>query len=332
MGGAAASGFADTYGREGSGVAVADDQDAAGWGYHQGEGAGTQAGADEAGSGVQTGTWAYPDQGGTVGYPDDALDAPAPAGSRMSSRRPARPPGGRRKLLIAGVAVLVVALLGGAAVYALSGQGKPVAASSAPPTRPPASKPQPTPSPTLGKWRHIATRAEDPAALTLAELYPATASGNGQSYSRAAERLDRNCPHAVFGTALKAAMHKGQCTQVARASYVSGDGKVMGTIGVVNLINYKAATQVGKVVGSNEFIGPLAAARGPTRNIAKGTGLVQAEIKGHYLILTWAEYANLHQPSKSHDRSVLVTFSNDLIKLTANRSLTNRMVTGQPQT
>jgi hypothetical protein len=224
---------------------------------------------------------------------------------------------------------LVVAALAGTAGYAMTGNGKPVAARSAPPAKA-AAKPRPTPTPTLGKWEHIGTRAEDPAPLTLAELYPATLSAGGQTYSRVAERVDRNCPHAVFGSALQAATHKGKCTQVARASYITGNGKLMGTIGVLNLATDKAASQVGKVAGSNEFIGPLAGSHGATRRIAKGTGLVQAEIKGHYLILTWAEYANLHRPTASHDRSLLATFSNQLIQLTANHSLTNRMVTGQP--
>ena len=326
---------------EGPGLAVAEADDP-GWGYDRGGGVATaafpaDAGAAGAGStglavedrsGTPAADWDSPGQRATFYYPDDALDAPAPPGSRVSGRRSNRPPR-RRKLLIAGIAVLVVAALGGTAVYALGGKEKPTAASSAPPTP---SKPRPTPTPTLGKWSHLASRANDPSPLTLAELYPATVSQGGQSYTRAAERMDTNCPHAMFGSALKSAMHKGKCTQVARASYLSGDQKVMGTIGVVNLVTYKAATRAGKVVGSNEFIGPLAAAHGQTRKIAKGTGLVQAEIKGHYLILTWAEYADLHKPSTSHDRTVLETFSNELIQLTANRSLTNRMVTGQPKT
>lgn len=320
----------DRFGGESSTVALADAPDSPGWGYSPAGGAGTEAPGGAAGAGFQDPDWAYSGQGTTVADPGEAWPAaPAP---RTTKRRAARPPRSRRKLLIGGMAVLLlVAALGGTAVYALNGHGKPVAARSAPPTSAP-SRARPSPSPTLGKWQHIATRAADPAPLTVGELYPEAVSSSNGSYDRAAGRMDTNCAHALFGTALKSAAKKSKCTQVARASYVSSDGKLMGTIGVLNLVSYQAATKVGKVVGSNEFIGPLAGSRGPTRSIAKGTGLVQAEIKGHYLILTWAEYANLHQPSKSHDRTVLVTFSNDLIQLTANRSLTNRMVTGQPRT
>jgi hypothetical protein len=336
--GPAASGFASSYVGPDSTVAVADPADSPDWGYDSGADGATRT-FTQAPAEADDGGWEYAGQalGPTPTRPgeasdslDAALKAPPARGGRLARRRPKRPPRTRRKLLIAGIAALVVAALGGTAAYSLSGQGTPAPARSTPPRA--ASVPRPSPTPTLGKWEHIATRAQDPAPLTLAELYPPTLSATGQSYARAAEQLDTNCPQAVFGSALKAATHKGKCTQVARATYITGDQKLMGTIGVLNLVNFQAASMVGKVAGSNEFIGPLAAASGLTSKIAKGTGLVQAEIKGHYLILTWAEYTNLHGPASSHDQTLLVTFSNELIQLTANHSLTNRMVTGQPHT
>ena len=53
--------------------------------------------------------------------------------------------------------------------------------------------------------------------------------------------------------------------------------------------------------------------------------------KGHYLILIWAEFVNLHSPTTAAQRAQLKTFSDNLVSGTANVSLTSRMVVGKPQ-
>jgi hypothetical protein len=53
-------------------------------------------------------------------------------------------------------------------------------------------------------------------------------------------------------------------------------------------------------------------------------------LKGHYLILIWAEFTNLHSPSSAARRAALNQFSTNLFNGTANVSLTSRMVTGKP--
>ena len=91
---------------------------------------------------------------------------------------------------------------------------------------------------------------------------------------------------------------------MVRASYVSSDQTMMGTIGVVNLSSANDAAKAGNASGANDFVTPLNGKTGPTRNLSQGTGVVQAEYKGHYLILIWAEFANLqgavdHGPADS---------------------------------
>ena len=115
-----------------------------------------------------------------------------------------------------------------------------------------------------------------------------------------------------------------------RASYLSTDRKIMATVGVLNLVDVTAAEKAGKAAGATEFIKQLPSRHGPTRNLAKGTGIEVAEVKGHYLILIWTEFANLHSPSGKSQRKKLETFSIGLVAGTANVSLSNRMVTGQP--
>ena len=101
---------------------------------------------------------------------------------------------------------------------------------------------------------------------------------------------------------LAAAIRKAKCTQVLRASYLSTDRKIMATVGVLNLDDVTAAEKAGKAAGATEFIKQLPSRHGPTRNIAKGTGIEVAEVKGHYLILIWTEFANLHSPSGKSQR------------------------------
>ena len=155
---------------------------------------------------------------------------------------------------------------------------------------------------TLGKWQHIGTRAEDSQPLTIAGLYPPQFALNASSYTRTAASVTKTCSSAVYGADLQAALQSGHCTQVVRASYVSGDGKMMGTIGVVNLISSSAAQKAGQVTGPQEIITPLSSRKGVTSKLGRGTGIVQAKIKGHYLILMWAEFTNLKSPSGSAQR------------------------------
>jgi len=182
---------------------------------------------------------------------------------------------------------------------------------------------------TLGKWQHIVSRAKDPQALTIAGLYPPQFSLNGKSYVRTAASVTKTCSLAVYGPDRQAALQSGKCTQVVRASYLSGDGTMMGTVGVVNLVSSNAAQKAGQVTGPQEIIAPLTGKKGPTKKLGTGTGVVQAEIKGHYLILMWAEYANLKSPSGQAQRQALEQFAANLVTGSANINLSTRMLTGK---
>jgi hypothetical protein len=181
----------------------------------------------------------------------------------------------------------------------------------------------------LGRWQHIGSRSQDPQPLTLAALYPPQFELNGKSYARTAASITKTCSLAVFGADLQAALQTGHCSQVARASYISGDGKMMGTVGVVNLISANAAQKAGKATSTQEILAPLTSKKGPTSKLGNGTGVVQAEIKGHYLILVYAEYASLKSPSGTTQRQALEQFATNIITGSANINLSTRMLTGK---
>jgi hypothetical protein len=249
----------------------------------------------------------------------------AAAKARKAARRKGRT---RRRVVVAGVCVPAVAAV--AAMAVMNHPGKHSPAGSGPGHSASASAPSSSTSQSSGPWQHIGTRADDPTPLTLGQLFPATFNA-GSSYARTAEAGSSDCTSAVFGSALQSAVRKHGCSQVMRASYLSTAQKMMGTIGVLNLTDSTAAGVVGKATGSSEFIAQLTSAQGPTHNLTKGTGLEEAEVKGHYLILTWVEFTSLHAPNTSAEKAQLKTFSADLINQTANVSLTSRMVTGDPQ-
>lgn len=184
----------------------------------------------------------------------------------------------------------------------------------------------------FGTYCHIELRKDDPTPLTISELFPPafTNEKDKSNFTLVSTKLDKTCSNAVIGQNLINSLSKAQCTQVLRASYLSGDEKIMGTIGVLNLATTNQAHYAGRVVGQDDFIAPLAATKGVATKLGQGTGVVEAEYKGHYLILTWAEFVDGTTPSTNAQDKVLEQFSSDLIAGTANISLSQRMVTGGP--
>ena len=224
--------------------------------------------------------------------------------------------------------VLVVVLVAAGYVY-FKAKPAPAAGHTPAPVRHTAAA-KASPTPTLGPWKHIDSRAQDPVPLTVNELFPQQFSVSGAAGTRTVDKANTNCSREVFGSALAAAVRKAHCTQVLRASYLSTDHKLMATVGVLNLSVTTPPSMWRRVTGSAEFIKQLPAAHGPTRNLSKGTGIEEAEVKGHYLILIWTEFSDLKAPKGNSQRKQLEAFSAGLISGTANVSLTKRMVTGQP--
>jgi hypothetical protein len=262
-----------------------------------------------------------------------ATASPAVEGEAEPETRRAKRRGGRRTalmtllLLIPVLAVLVVV----AGYVYLSGKHSPAPGHSAPTSHSSeVPTPTPSPSPTLGRWKHIENRSQDPVPLTVGQLFPAKFTNGDTSGRLTVSKSGTRCSHEVFGSKLATAIGKAKCTQVLRASYLSTDRKIMATVGVLNLVNVTAAEKAGKAAGATEFIKQLPSRHGPTRNLAKGTGIEVAEVKGHYLILIWTEFANLHSPKTKSQRTELESFSTGLVAGTANVSLSNRMVTAHP--
>jgi hypothetical protein len=278
----------------------------------------------------------YQDRSGGDGTGPSAAGGADRGKDRTSGGRAAVGPLGGKRLLFAALAVVAVGIIGVAAYVFLF-------SSSSSSNNPNSQGPLPTGSAApsqaacaqqLGAYCHISAATDDPKPLTTAELYPPafTNENDKTSYSLVSTKLDTKCANAVIGQALITALQAGKCTQVVRASYVSGDNKIMGTIGVINLSTTNEAHYAGKVVGQNDFIAPLTSAKGVASKLGNGTGVVEAEFKGHYLILTWSEFVDGTDPTTKAEANQLEQFSNDLVAGTANIDLSQRMVTGSSAT
>jgi hypothetical protein len=50
-----------------------------------------------------------------------------------------------------------------------------------------------SPTPTLGPWKHIESRAQDPTPLNLSELFPAQFSNSGNAGVLTIDKASSNC-------------------------------------------------------------------------------------------------------------------------------------------
>jgi hypothetical protein len=131
----------------------------------------------------------------------------------------------------------------------------------------------------------------------------------------------------VYGAGLIAQLKKGQCTQALRATYVSNDKTIMGTIGVFNLSSTNQAHYAARLINASNFLLPLSSPHGIISTLGQGTGVVEPQYKGHYLILTWAQFANVKTPTTAQQQQ-LQAFENALVASTANVYLSQIMVNG----
>jgi hypothetical protein len=222
----------------------------------------------------------------------------------------ARPGSGRKRMIIAAAVVAGVVVIGGGTAVALSSGGDdepkaPTAASK--PAAPPTPTPTPTPSPTeTGRGERLRSRATDPKPLTLNEIFKARSfKSGGRRYVMTGRRAERKCSPPAHGTGFRKALAKAGCTQVLRATFTNG--KLIGTIGVVNLRTQTAANTVKVASGQKDAFLLALPGTGSTKKIGQGLSLTTAEVDGHYVIMSWVQYPNGKKIAKG-DYSAVTSF------------------------
>jgi len=251
-----------------------------------------------------------------------------PRGTRGASR-PGRK--SRRQPVGLAIAAAVVIIAAVTAILVITSLGKPASNPNAGSTHRPEKSTSPTPTPSPGKWGHIGTRATDPIPLGLRELFPSRFVSAGVFFHATAIQQGHNCGNALISGTLQTAVRQAGCSQVLRASYIARKDNAMATIGVFNLKTSTAASNAAQHVGQSAFVAPLPSKNGLTSKLGRGTGIEEALVKGHYLILVWAERVDLISPKTNWQRQHLTDFMNTLIQNSVDVGLSYRMVNGAPQ-
>jgi hypothetical protein len=215
----------------------------------------------------------------------------------------------RKRLIIGGAVAAGVVLVGGAAFALTSGGGDKATPAAAPASTPTSAKPTPTPTPSpteTGRGLRLVSRTTDPKPLTLNEIFKASSfKAGGRRYVMTARRSERKCSPPTHGTNFRKALAKGGCTQVLRATF--SNGKLIGTIGVINLRTQAAATSVQVTSRQKDAFILALPGSGTTKKIGQGLSLTTAEVDGHYLIMSWVQYPN-GKKIASRDYSSVTSF------------------------
>lgn len=237
--------------------------------------------------------------GGFGGGPSYGGEHQDPYGGDPGGYSPAGGPGddprsgrdSKRLLVSLGISAAIL-LVGGGAAFALAGGGSKPKPTAAPTTTAPTPTPSPTPTATeTGRGNRLQSRATDPRPLSLNEVFKNKSfKAGGRRYLMTGRRSEHKCSPPTHGTKFRKMLAKGGCTQVLRATFTNG--KLIGTIGVINLRTQTGAEAVQVTSRQKDaFILALPGA-GTTKKIGQGLSLTTTEVDGHYLIMSWVQYPN----------------------------------------
>ncbi|MEU4326508.1 hypothetical protein [Nonomuraea dietziae] len=183
------------------------------------------------------------------------------------------------------------------------------------------------------KYGYASARETDPQSLTQKELFPKKKfTAEGRSYEITILKTDKKCADAAEGDKLDKALKSGKCTQLVRATFKDKTGKVVGTVGVANLVDSKAAGKVAASVRtkgeSKLFVKPLAGTDTVTKFIGAGEASVHVATHGHYAVMLYVQFKDGHKPTKK-DAKLLSQASADVTQATVYRALDSRSLSGR---
>lgn len=187
----------------------------------------------------------------------------------------------------------------------------------------------PLPSGPPGKYGYAESRTTDPEALTVKEVFgKEKITVAGRSYVMTITRKDKKCGDAAIGGKLQKALTAGKCTQLLRASFRDDKGKILGTVGVANLKDTKAAKKVEAAAGDGDYVKPLPGKDKVTKFLGSGSGGAHIWAHGHYAVMVWFQFKDGAKPDKKTGKQ-LSQAADDVSKQTAFPALDLRVQSGQ---
>lgn len=233
----------------------------------------------------------------------EGLVAPAPGSKRRSgpSGR-GRKPGGRLLPWLLGALGLAVVALAAVLVMEFAFGG-----SEAENAHPSAYAVYPN----EGNTKLLSTTKVDGRALTAPEVFERNnekIESQDLTFTLGAKLITDKCADTVWGDSVTKALADGGCTQAASGAYTA-DGYV-GVATIFNLRSTKAAKAVAEKLTppddpEAEAPGFLVAPDkdGETVSIGAGYSAAEADINGHYLLVTWVQPSGAEEPAKKVDLS-----------------------------
>ncbi|MFI6811657.1 hypothetical protein ACIBG7_04570 [Nonomuraea sp. NPDC050328] len=198
------------------------------------------------------------------------------------------------------------------------------------------TRPSSAPLPTApgGTFAFAEARETDPKALTVKELFPAKKiTHEGRTYSMTTSRKDTKCAEAVEGKKLEKALKSGKCNMIIRASFRDAKGKVIGTVGVANLLNTKASEKVVAATSGKgareDYIKPLPGKDEVTKFLGSGEAGAKVWVHGHYAVLVWFQFKDGSKPDKK-GTAQLFQAATDITNATVFKAMQSRSLTGYP--
>jgi len=255
------------------------------------------------------GLWASPsgdhDLGQTV---VDLASRPAESPSRaLAPLPPPQEPKKKRTALYVALALVPALAVAGAAYVVLGGSDSekrpPQSPMAAIPSAPPSAEETPASAPATPPAKpsppNVDNAKTDPKPLSVREIFPSKRIRlDGREFVLDRKSLNLRCDYAANG-AMARMLVKQKCQGLVRSTYVTGDGRIGVTVGVVAMPTKKIALAVqrsGTPARKGNWFTALPGKR--SKAVTRTGGHTALNTYGRYILYAYAQYLDDTKPAK----------------------------------
>jgi hypothetical protein len=201
--------------------------------------------------------------------------------------------GGRRRLVLLAVGAVAVVAVGAAGVATLAGSAEPEPAAQttgpgrAAPLPPPTSSPTKAPDAAVPS---IDNEKTDRQRLRLSEVFPARPLPlGGRVFKQDKTSVNLDCTLVARG-AMAAALVRGHCRGVVRATYVDTKKRFAVTAGVVAMPTRRLAVAARRAGDPSQYEWFRGMPGKVAQNIDQAGGYAASTVRGRYIIYSYTTY------------------------------------------
>ena len=203
--------------------------------------------------------------------------------------------GGRRRIVLVAVGTVAVGALGIAAITILSGPSQPESAAQRTEPSRGAAPPPPSPAKTTNSAvPSIDNEKTDRPPLRLSEVFPARPlSLGGSVFKQDKTSVNHDCTLVARG-AMAAALVRGHCRGVVRATYVDTKKRFAVTAGVVAMPTRRLAVAARRAGDPSQYEWFRGMPGKVAQNIDQAGGYAASTVRGRYIIYSYTTYLDGH--------------------------------------